>query len=208
MLFGEYRSISNPRYKHFVLVRCFLTFFVFLLIGDTIREAKACYRWVELYCSVLMDRIVILPACERFSMLIPFTVGYLDKQVERRNHVIFTLKKVIGEDVDGLSHVESVCRHGLALSGECGSPLLSMFSMLASMELAAIQGEELYAMNCWKEVYILLSVTYLQPLGSDTWDDRYLNNCGRVKLQLTFFFKIQSLWGKGVSSKWTVYPPF
>lgn len=137
------------------------------------RESKSCYRWTDLYTNVLFDRIITLPGCLNSSRITSLEIGgSAEKKAERHSYVTYTLQKVVGEHVKGIEHIQTVSRHGLLLAGECGSPMLSIFSMLSSVELALVEGEDLYALNCWREVYVLLSVTYLQPLASDLQDDR------------------------------------
>ncbi len=57
-----------------------------------------------------------------------------------------------------------------------GCPMLTLQSMIAASELAFILGKDIYALNVWREVYVLMSSTYLQPIASDLKDDRYADD--------------------------------
>ena len=170
------------------------------------RMSKACHRWTELYIHILFDRIITLPGCTSSNRILGLEIigGSTEKIAERRSYVNYTLKKVVGEHAEGMEHIETVSRHGLLLAGECGSPLLSIFSMLASVELALIQGEDLYAINCWREIYVLLSVTYLQPLASDSQDDR----CSQINFILLYSTILRSFYCAFFTVLWLYFIVF
>lgn len=155
--------------------RCYLECIeVYRNMGDTVRECKACHRWTELYIAFLFDKIILASGGGHFNYNDVDGAHPGDKNSNRAKYVNNILAANVGEHVVGLDHIDTVSRHGLLLAGECGSPMLSMQSMLACAELALIQEKGLFALNCWREVYVILSVTYLQPLASDARFNRYV----------------------------------
>lgn len=157
--------------------RCYLECIeVYKSTGDTVHESKACYRWTELYIDVLFDKIEMIPSSSSGYTNADQHGGSGEEKLSSRLQIADDfLSTSLGGHVSGLTHVERISRQGLLLSGECGSPMLSIQSMLVSAELALIQERDLYALNCWKEIYVLLSVTYLQPLASDAQDNRFVH---------------------------------